>query len=178
MSNHHLEKAKIIFNESKAMLQSSRSNAEQLDLKISRFSNVCFSSIGGITAVLSFLKDGNLFFKISLLILIFGFIYSFFQMMQSSKSDKFASDGMEASTIINDKQCNEEDDIYLMKCLALTYEEKAKHNNKISGDKAELFDKVLKNLKIFFLVSLLSMGLGLINMVFGLEDLIIKFVKF
>ena len=87
-------------------------------------------------------------------------------MMQSSKSDEFASDGMEASTIIDDKQCNEEDDIYLMKCLALTYEEKAKHNNTISGNKAELFDKVLKNLKIFFLVALLSMGLVLINMVF------------
>jgi hypothetical protein len=160
MEKQDLEKAKIIFNEAKAMLQSSRTNSEQLEQKVSRFVTVCVTSIGCLTAVLSFLKEGNFFFKIGLLILISGFIHSLFKILQSSKTNKFASDGLEASTIIDDEECKKEDASYLMTKLALTYEEKANHNNQVSGKIGELFDKVLKNLEKYLLASSISMLIG------------------
>lgn len=158
--NLELEKAKIIFSESKAMLQSSKTNPEQLELKISRFVTVCVTSIGGLTAVLSLIKDENFFFKMGLLILIFGFIHSFFKTLQLSKSNKFASDGLEASTIIDNEECKKEDLAYLMTKLALTYEAKANHNNGVSDRICELFDKVLKNLEKYLLASSIAMLIG------------------
>ena len=58
MTEKKLEKAKIIFSEAKEMLKSSKLNSEQLEQKISRFVTICVASIGGLTGVLSFLKDG------------------------------------------------------------------------------------------------------------------------
>jgi len=63
MTDRRLEKAKIVFNDSKEMLKSSKLNSEQLEQKVSRFVTICVTSISALTAVLSFLKDGNFFFK-------------------------------------------------------------------------------------------------------------------
>ncbi len=155
-----LEKAKIIFQESKAKLLSSKANSEQLESKTSRFTTVCITSIVGLTAVLSFLKN-VLFFKIGILILILGFFYSLFKILQSSKTNNFASDGIEASIVTNDKDCIEKDTTYLLRSLALTYEEKANHNNQTSKQIGRQFDKILKNLEKYLFASSIAMFIGL-----------------
>ncbi len=155
-----LEKTKIIFNEAKEMLKSSKLNSEQLEQKISRFVTICVASISGLTGVLSFLKDGNFFFKMGLLILIAGFIHSLFKVLQAQKTKAFASDGIEASAVIENEDIEKNDEIYLMKSLALTYEEKAKHNNTESAKIGDLFNKVLGNLEKYVLASSLAMFIG------------------
>jgi len=47
-----------------------------------------------------------------------------------------------------------------MKSLALTYEEKAKHNNTKSAKIGGLFNKVLGNLEKYVLASSLAMFIG------------------
>lgn len=160
MTEKKLEKAKIIFSEAKEMLKSSKLNSEQLEQKISRFVTICVASIGGLTGVLSFLKDGNFFFKAGLLILIAGFIHSLFKILQAQKTNAFASGGIEASTLIGSEDIEKNDEIYLMKSLALTYEEKAKHNNTKSAKIGGLFNKVLGNLEKYVLASFLAMFIG------------------
>lgn len=53
--------------------------------------------------------------------------------------------------MINDEIIGRNDEIYLMECLALTYEEKANFNNKLIDDNAILFNKALKKLRFFSL---------------------------
>lgn len=160
MTKKNLEKAKIIFSEAKEMLKSSKLNSEQLEQKISRFITICVASIGGLTAVLSFLKDGNFFFKAGLFILIAGFIHSLFKAIQAQKTNKFASDGIEASTLIENEVIDRNDEIYLMESLALTYEEKAKHNNQVADKIGGLFNGVLRNLEKYLVVSSIAMAIG------------------
>ena len=160
MTEKNSEKAKLIFIEAKERLQFSNLDSERLDQKISRFSSICVASIGSLTAVLSFLKDGNIFFKLGLFVLIVGFIYSLFKAFKAQQAKKYASNGIEASVLINDEIIGRNDEIYLMECLALTYEEKANFNNKLIDDNAILFNKALKKLRFFFFTSLLFMVLG------------------
>lgn len=155
-----LEKAKITFNEAKDMLRSSKLNAEQLEHKISRFVAICVPSIAALTTALSFLKDGNSFFKVGLLALIIGFIHSLFKTIQSQKTNQYASDGIEARTIINDKNIRKKDEIFLMQSLSLTYEDKAKHNNDVTTKIAKSFDGVLKNLEKYLFISSIFMFIG------------------
>lgn len=100
MTEKNSEKAKIIFIEAKERLQFSNLSSEQLDQKISRFSSICVVSIGSLTAVLSFLKDRNIFFTLGLFVLIVGFIYSLFKAFEAQKAKKYASNGIEASVIL------------------------------------------------------------------------------
>ena len=150
MTEKNSEKAKIIFIEAKERLQFSNLSSEQLDQKISRFSSICLVSINSLIAALSFLKNGNIFFSLGLFVLIVGFIYSLFKAFEAQKAKKYASNGIEASVMINDEIITRNNEIYLMECLALTYEEKANFNNKLFENNAILFNKVLHKLKYFF----------------------------
>ena len=160
MTEKNSEKAKIIFIEAKERLQFSNLSSEQLDQKISRFSSICLVSINSLIAALSFLKNGNIFFSLGLFVLIIGFIYSLFKAFEAQKAKKYASNGIEASVMINDEIITRNNEIYLMECLALTFEEKANFNNKLIDSSAVLFNKALEKLKIFFLVSLVFMIFG------------------
>lgn len=61
-SKQELEKAQIILQESKARLISSKNSSEQLESKISHFSNLCIASIGGLITAISFV-EGLIFLK-------------------------------------------------------------------------------------------------------------------
>lgn len=163
MTKVNFNRNEIVFNEAKAKLVSSKTNSEQLENKLSRFITICISFVGGLTAILSFLKS-VLFFKIAILILILGFIHALFKIIQCSKTKEYASDGMEASTILNDDECSKKDEGYLLSSLALTYEEKANHNNKISKEIAEQFDNSLKTLEKYLFFSAICMFIGLFNL--------------
>ena len=169
MTEKNSAKAKIIFIEAKESLQFSNLNLEQLDQKISRFSSICGVSISSLTAVLSFLKDGNIFFTLGLFVLIIGFIKALFEALKAQKARKTAPNGFEASIIINHEIITRNNEIYLMECLALTYEEKANFNNKLFENNAILFNKVLHKLKYFFIFSVPFMFLGLFLGLFSLE---------
>ena len=158
MSKENLEKAKIVFQESKARLQSSKVSSEQLENKISHFSTLCIASIGGLTTALSFLGDMP-FFKISLFILIVGFIHSLINLFKLKKTNKFASNGLGAKAIIEDEPNNSTS---LLRRLALTYEDKANLNYKLSDKIAENFDKTLLNIEKYIVVSALVLLLGFI----------------
>jgi len=157
-SKQELEKAQIILQESKARLTSSKNSSEQLENKISHFSNLCIASIGGLITAISFVK-GLVFFKISLFILTIGFIHSLINLLKLKKTNKFASDGLEASTIIDS---NSNDNASLLRRLALTYEDKASHNYKLTEKIANNFDKVLLNIEKYVVFSALVLLLGFI----------------
>ncbi len=101
--------------------------------------------------------------------MIIGFITALFEALKAQKARKTAPNGFEASIIINHEIITRNNEIYLMKCLALTYEEKANFNNKLFENNAILFNKVLHKLKYFFIFSVPFMFLGLFLGLFSLE---------
>lgn len=157
-----LEKAHIIFQESKAKLLSAKTNCEQLANTVFRLTSICIGSIVGLTAILSFVKN-IIYLKAAILILIVGFVHSLFKVIQSLKTNLFASDGLKASTIFKDEECMRDNASVLFNRLSLTYEEKADHNNKISAQIAGRFDNTLKILKRYFLCSLIMIILGFLT---------------
>lgn len=142
MSKDILEKANIIFKESKARLLSSQRSCEQLEKKISHFSILCIASIGWLATAISFL-NGKLIYQIFLCVLLIGFALFLRGLLKLKKINKFASDGIDATDVIDHDDYNSKDIYSLLRSLAKTYESKANYNYKLFDEIAKGFDKTL-----------------------------------
>jgi hypothetical protein len=156
-----LEKANITFKESKARLLSSQRSSEQLENKISHFSNLCIASIGGLATAISFLH-GKLIYQVFLCVLLIGFVHSLRNLLKLKKTNKFASDGIEATAVIDHDDYDSKDSSSLLRSLAKTYENKANYNYTLSDEIAKDFDKTLNNTERYVVSSGLALLLGFI----------------
>ncbi len=118
-------KSMIIFEEAKAKLESSASSANILDRKAFF---LCGAYLTGITILITVVFE--LTPHPSLYIVLIGLLVSLSILLYSAmRVKKFASLGSNASALIGDPSPKES----LLCSIALAYEEKAEHNNKISA---------------------------------------------
>ncbi|MBN9542730.1 MAG: hypothetical protein J0G32_02900 [Alphaproteobacteria bacterium] len=143
-------KAEIIFNEAKAKLLSSRKSLDDQDKKYESAKKFYVTIIAILFASLNYLRDEA--FQIPIFLLICCFYHAIYKMLRIEKSIGVASDGIEASAIVYNEECLENDVQYLYNSLALTFDEKSKYNNDQAVKRALHFDTITDNIRRWFLL--------------------------
>jgi len=120
----------LIFEEAKASLESSIVNSDKLEKKIFFWGGLY---VAGMSTVAALISKGTL--SLPLLCMFVGFLLAFLLLRHAFKTKKYAAMGMQASPLL-EKPWNSMAIDALYESIALSYEEKAAHNNAISAEKS------------------------------------------